>query len=251
MTDDLGDNPDEGPPYKFLDDLDFSLITMRSCDLPFFEDDLYLSMQAMNVGVVDSLITQQEFELLREYRELERTPGASAVAVSAQSQMWIYGLYELLRLWRDRRYQFEKLRQNGGIEPKIESMPAEDPINYTIEARKRQLLRFKDDSKYRELVESTWVALEPTYRMTELFRMNLAKHCAPGKDGIIPRAPGYGRINGWCGAIDFELIEKNGYYSILNRRDIADALRNAIQSLILPVASAAQQAVEADGRASS
>lgn len=250
MNDDYGDDPDQRLPYNSAEDLDFSLITMRSRDLPFFEDDLYLSMQAMNVGVVDSIITQQEYELLREYRELERTPGDSAAAVSAQSQMWVYGLYELLRLWRDRRFQFEKLRQNGGIDPKIEGMPTDDPINYTVEVRKRQLLRFKDDPKYRETVETAWLALEPTYRMTELFRMNLAKHCAPGKNGVIPRAPGYGRINAWCGAIDFELIEKDGYYSILNRRDIADTLRTAIQSLISGAAGLAQQAVKATRRGS-
>ena len=64
--------------------------------------------------------------------------------------------------------------------------------------------------------------------MTELFRMNLAKHSAPGKDRVIPRAPGYGRINRWCGAMDYELIEKDGYYTTMNRRDIADALRKTL-----------------------
>lgn len=215
----------EGIPYKTWDDLDFSVITMGMKWLPFFEDDIYLGMQAMNVGIADSVITEREYALLREQFELEKTPLESAMAVSALSQMWIYGLYEVLRMWRDRRYQFEKLRINGGIDPKIDSMPDDDPSNITIEIRKKQLLRFKGDDKYREDIESTWCKLEPIYRMTELFRINLAKHCAPGKDGAIPRAPGYGRINHWCGAMDYELIEKDGYYSIMNRRDIADALR--------------------------
>ena len=66
--------------------------------------------------------------------------------------------------------------------------------------------------------------------MIEMFRMNLAKHCAPGKDGTIPRAPGYGRINRWCGAMDFELIENDGSYTIMNRRDIADAIRSVVKN---------------------
>jgi len=184
----------------------------------------------MNVGIVDSVVTEYEYELLREWSEIEKTPTETALAVSAMSQMWIYGLYEVLRMWRDRRFQFRKLMENGGIDPKLASMPDDDPLNITIETRKIQLVRYKEDAAYRELIEEAWERIEPIYRMTELFRMNLAKHCAPGKDGIMPRAPGYGRINRWCGAMDYELIDKDGYYSILNRRDIADALRKCAEN---------------------
>ena len=218
-------------PYEGWDALDFSIITMGMKRLPFFKDDLYLGMQAMNVGVVDSVITEYEYALLREWFVIERTPTETAMAVSAMSQMWIYGLYEVLRMWRDRRYQFERLRQNGGIDLKISSMPDDDPVNVTVGIRKQQLLRFKTDATYREEIEATWQRIEPVYRMTELFRMNLAKHCAPGKDGVVPRAPGYGRINRWCGTMDYELIDKDGDYNTMNRRDIADALRDCVKKV--------------------
>ena len=233
--------PDESPdhdyldepdslPYSGWDDLDFSVITMGVKRLPFFRDDLYLGMQAMNVGVADSVITEHEYALLREWFEIEKTPTESAMAVSALSQMWIYGLYEVLRMWRDRQFQFNKLLQNGGIEPKLDSMP-DEALNLTVEVRRRQLLRYKEDQSYRDSVAAAWLKLEPIYRMTEMFRMNLAKHCAPGKDGVIPRAPGYGRINRWCGAMDYELIDKDGNYATMNRRDIADALRAVIKAV--------------------
>jgi len=232
MNDDHLDNDEhDDVPYESWEKLDFSVITMGMKKLPFFKDDLYLGMQAMNVGVVDSVVTEQEYALLRKWFEIERTPGELAIAVSALSQMWIYGLYEVLRMWRDRRYQFEKLHQNGGIDPKIEGMTDDEPLNLTIEVRKRQLLRYKKDSAYRAKIEEVWTRLEPVYRMTELFRMNLAKHCAPGKDGVVPRAPGYGRINHWCGAMDYELVDKDGYYSFLNRRNIADALRDVVKEV--------------------
>ena len=218
-------------PYESREKIDFSVITMGLKNLPFFKDDLYLGMQAMNVGVVDSVVTEQEYALLRKWFEIERTPGELAMAVSALSQMWVYGLYEVLRMWRDRRHQFEKLRQNGGISPKIDSMTDDEPLNLTIEVRKHQLLRYKGDFAYRAKIDQVWTRLEPVYRMTELFRMNLAKHCAPGKDGVVPRAPGYGRINRWCGAMDYELVDKDGYYSILNRRNIADALRVVVKEV--------------------
>lgn len=218
-------------PYESWDKLDFSIITMGMKQLPFFKDDLYLGMQAMNVGIVDSVITEQEYVLLHEWFEIERTPIELAMAVSALSQMWVYGLYEVLRMWRDRRYQFIKLLQTGGIEPKTEHMTDDESLNLTQEVRRRQLLRYRDDTAYRTAIENTWARIEPVYRMTELFRMNLAKHCAPGKDGVIPPAPGFGRINHWCGAMDYELVEKDGYFSVLNRRDLADALRAILKDI--------------------
>ena len=217
-------------PYLPWNQLDFSVITMGMKHLPFFEDDVYLGMQAMNVGVMDSIVTDFEYRLLREYFEIEKTPLETAMAVSALSQMWVYGLYEVLRMWRDRRYQFDKLFKNGGIDPKIEGMPDDDLLNLTIEVRKDQLKRYKDQPEYRQSIEDAWVRIEGVYRMTELFRINLAKHCAPGKDGAIPRAPGYGRINNRCGAMDYELIVKDGYYTTMNRRDIADALRACLSA---------------------
>ena len=229
MEDDY--EPPDDIPYASWNDLDFSIITMGMKKLPFFEDDFYLGMQAMNVGVADSVITQHEYELLRQYHEIEKTPFESAMAVSALSQMWIYGIYEVLRMWRDRQFQFEKLRQTGGIDLKIEGMPDDGPLNLTVEVRKAQLMRYKNDVSYRGKIEVTWTSIEPIYRMTELFRMNLAKHCAPGKDGVLPRAPGYGRINPWCGAMDFEVIEKDGCYTVMNRRDIADALRSCVKEV--------------------
>ena len=215
-------------PYKSLNDIDFSIITMRIKFLPFYEDDLYLGMQAMNIGISDSVITNYEYELLREYIEIEKTPSDTALAVSALSQMWVYGLYEVLRLWRDRKYQFSKLFSNGGIDLKINGMSDDDPINITIETRKSQLKRYKDDSGYRTKIDETWDRIEPVYRMVELYRMNLAKHSAPGKNDVMPRAPGYGRINKWCGTMDYELIQKDGGYAVMNRRDIADCLREIL-----------------------
>lgn len=215
-------------PYESLNNIDFSVITMGIKKLPFYEDDLYLGMQAMNIGISDSVITDFEYALLREYFEIERTPVDTALAVSALSQMWVYGLYEVLRMWRDRKHQFNKLFMNGGIDLKISDMPDDDPINITIETRKSQLTKYKDDPGYRQEIDEWWNKIEPVYRMAELYRINMAKHSAPGKDTAMPRAPGYGRINKWCGAMDYELIQKDSSYTVMNRRDIADALRKVL-----------------------
>jgi len=62
--------------------------------------------------------------------------------------------------------------------------------------------------------------------MTESIRINLAKHEVRGKANVIVRAPGYGRINGHCGALDFELDMGDNSYQLINRRDIAETLRH-------------------------
>lgn len=92
--------------YLPLDKIDFSIIASRMKWLPFLDEDLYLGMQAMNVGLVDPIVTDYEYALLRELFEREKTPVPEALTVSALSQMWIYSLYEVLRMWRDRMYEF-------------------------------------------------------------------------------------------------------------------------------------------------
>jgi hypothetical protein len=197
-------------PYEPLESIDFSRLTMGLKFLSFFEDDTFLGMQAMNVGIVDAVITEQEYVLLQRLFDEERTPAELAYTVSALSQMWVFGLCEVFRMWRDRRYEFNKLAANGGIDAKLDALRLEeDELNATVEVRRRQLEQFRDDAQYRARIEADWSKLEPVYRMVELFRMNLAKHAAPGRGNVVPRAPGYCRINQWCGSMDYELIGKD------------------------------------------
>ena len=69
------------------------------------ESDLYLAMQALNLSVVDEYLRSLETDLLREYHDIERTPIPSAVFVSALSQLWVFGIYELMRTWRQRIHE--------------------------------------------------------------------------------------------------------------------------------------------------
>jgi hypothetical protein len=60
----------------------------------------------------------------------------------------------------------------------------------------------------------------------EWIRVSLAKHEVSGNPKQVALMPGYGRINNWCGSLDFEL--ENGKYSMgyINRRDVADSIRH-------------------------
>jgi hypothetical protein len=52
-----GEQKHDDIPYLPADEIDYSLITIGMKMLPFYEDDIYLGMQAMNVGLSDSVIT--------------------------------------------------------------------------------------------------------------------------------------------------------------------------------------------------
>lgn len=233
------ESDEEAELYQKIDDIDFSILASQFRNLPFYEDDLFLGMQAMNVGFVDAHVTQMEHYLLREYIEIERTPIETCMTVGALSQMWVYGTYEVLRMWRERKYQFEKWLNNGGIKQKIASLnELEGNIpNLTQNVRKRQLEKFKEDPSYRESINFVWDVIEPAYKLVELYRINLAKHSAPGKGNMIPRAPGYGRINMFCGSMNYELTMRTGEYTVICRRDIADCLRNCLTEIMQKTSS--------------
>lgn len=63
----------------------------------------------------------------------------------------------------------------------------------------------------------------------EAVRVSLAKHEVRRKKNAVAVQPGYGRINRWCGAPDYDV--ENGVYSVgpINRRDIADGIRVLVE----------------------
>lgn len=226
------------PPYKSIESLDFSIISSGMKRLPLFCDDIYLGMQAINVGLVDAAITQLEYKLLKEYLETERVPLEPSIMISALSQMWVFGLYEVMRLWKSRFFDFEKWRSSGGIQTKVQNMSknyssdeCDEMLNITLSIRARQLKKYGEDVEYRESISSVWSLIKPVFEVVELYRMNFAKHAAPGKESSVPRAPGYGRINRWCGSMDYEFIDKERHYHAMNRRDIADLLRMQLEEI--------------------
>jgi hypothetical protein len=182
-----------GRPYKGLEEIDFSRIQTMFRSLALF-DDMFLNMQAINITINDGFFTEQEYALLREYFELEQTPTMSAMFVSAQSQMWIFALYELLRTWRQRIRKMQSWKKSGAVAEMLDRISRDDH-NLGAFMRTRHLEKLGSDPTFSVLMEAHLVAVEPVYRMTEAIRINLAKHEIQGKPNLIVRAPGLGRIN--------------------------------------------------------
>jgi hypothetical protein len=204
--------------------------------LPLMDDDLYLHMQVMNLGVVDDFLVDLERQLLREYMESDRTPVPDALFVSALSQMWLFAVYELLRTWRQRcRAVFEfaehlgKLtgsRRAAYVAAKKVNLQKASPYPDGLEApRWRTFERAANDQDFVSNVRKAFDSSELCFRKVEALRMHLAKHEMPKAPGSFAMAPWYGRINMMNGSIYWQVRLRGNEMDIMSRRDIADSCR--------------------------
>jgi hypothetical protein len=219
------DNDDNDFPYTPYNEIDFSRMHMVFQRLSLF-DNLFFSMQAMNIAVVDPAITEWEYELLHKLIETERTPTQEAIFVSAQSQMWIFALYELLRTWRQRIDEIRRHLMAGTLEQHVATLTRNE-VNVAALMQRKAAKSVMEDCARADKMFADYDLMEPVFRLAETVRINLAKHEAPKdrRNRFMPRAPGYGRIDCWCGALNYEIVHTDGGLSHVNRRQIADAIR--------------------------
>jgi hypothetical protein len=156
--------------------------------------------------------------------------------------MWIFGLYELLRTWRQQvreliNYASEandanigRARRNKGLRMKnITDIRPEMNVNrgYYESAMERTAI----DSAFVEKMRQCNAAFEPLFKRIEALRMTLAKHEVPKTSGVYAAAPGYGRIDMLTGSIYWTVDYKDGYSDIVPRRSIARGLRRTLLEL--------------------
>ena len=101
---DPGEDPSDEPEYRDPSEVQQSEVNNALTSLSLFGNDPYLPMQAFNLSIVDQFIMGLEYEVLEKLVQEERTPLAEAVFLPAQSQMWIFAIYGVLRTWRERAY---------------------------------------------------------------------------------------------------------------------------------------------------
>jgi len=92
----------DGPTYRLPETIAQSELRAALDSLALFGSDPNFRNQAFNIALVDEFIMKLELNLLRQQFQEERTPIVEAAFVSAQSQMWIFAAYELMRTWRQR-----------------------------------------------------------------------------------------------------------------------------------------------------
>jgi hypothetical protein len=222
------DDGDDDRSYESASQVDPRTLPAALRSLELF-DDPYLSMQATNLGMVDMFCMQLEDQLLATYHTSDRTPVMDTAFVSAQSQMWIFAVYELLRTWRQRAKDAIKWAQNGGLPGKIAELSQDVGFLHAGRLiRARQLEQLLTEPARLEKLQADLRRVHMPFERMHFLRIALAKHEVSGRRNSIAYAPGYGRINMWSGAIDFEL--SNGRYILgnINRRDLANDIRAII-----------------------
>lgn len=225
--------PDDGPRYVDARKLNGSEIPAALSSLALF-DDPYLEMQGYNLGIVDGFLNNVERHVLNRLIDEERTPMDDAMFLNAQSQMWIFAAYEVMRTWRQRAKEVIKWHANGGLEMKLKSFEEGNAFRDLGAMRRADMLR--DVIGNPNIVDGLKHDLKRTHVMftrMQYLRVSLAKHEVSGRPKSIPMAPGYGRINMWCGSLDYELSNSKYILGYMSRRDIADDIR-AIPSLPMP-----------------
>ena len=145
---------DDLPNYRTADEIPSSEISVALSSLCFLGGDPYLAMQITGIAIVDQFIMGIEYDVLRELHETERTPPAT-VFLSAQTQMWIFAVYELLRTWREQAKDIIKWAKNGGLELKIRALEKKLPYrHYGQEQRASQLRRVVSNPDIVETIEA-------------------------------------------------------------------------------------------------
>jgi uncharacterized sporulation protein YeaH/YhbH (DUF444 family) len=218
---------DEGPRYQPHGDIPNMGLSTSLKRLHFMGSDMFMRQQLTNLDLVDQFLTDLELQVLRELNESEKTP-VEAHFLGAQSQMWLFAAYELVRTWRQRAHGIVKLSQAGKLQQRLTELEAEDDgrphpgRNGRIEGIKTVLA----SPELVDLIGRQIRAVHIPFKRLEFLRVSLAKHEVSGRERAAAYFPGYGRINMYCGSLDYEL--ENGKYSMgfINRRDIADELRH-------------------------
>lgn len=224
---------DEEIPYQNPEEIDQIAIYSALNSLVFFANNLDFSNQAMNLTVVDEFIMDLEYGYLRSKFDETNTPYQS-IFLSAQSQMWIFSAYELMRTWREKISKYLKAADNGGLPLKLKEL--HKPIgyeNYTIQKRIEEINLLIENPDFVETMRDDLRRTQMLFTQMELLRMSLAKHQMRKRPSAAVLAPTVGYMNRWCGSLEYQINSGQVIICNLSRRDIADGIR-AIPAMTVP-----------------
>lgn len=201
-------------------------------------DDLFLSMQAQNIALVDfMLIRGMEADLLQAYHDNDdRMPIDVGMLVGAISQMWIYYLYEFMRTWRQRAQELitaaEDYERQETAAKKTETRAKQ---RAALEDRRKHIrltpnfqgehLERIGDPKFVADIKAYRDKTEIMFRRLEGVRITLAKHEIPKteKHQMIAEHPGYTRFDTvFTGSAYWQFTLKDDSVDIVERRAIAN-----------------------------
>lgn len=171
MEDDEDDfDHDEGRRVPGPDEIDWSALRSALTSLQLF-DDPYMAMQATNLGIVDQFLTGLEFQVLQESFQDDRDI-SGMMFLNAQSQMWMFSAYELLRTWRQRIRETLDLLNTGELHVRIDELLKDQGFrHYGMEIRAKQLRRVLKSPDSRRLMEEDLRIAHVLYKQLDYLRV--------------------------------------------------------------------------------
>ncbi|WP_374284599.1 hypothetical protein [Novosphingobium sp.] len=208
------------------DEIEGHEIVEGLCSLTLF-NDTYLRMQGHNLAIVDQFIMQIEDHVRHRLMEEDRTPIDDAMFLNAQSQMWIFALYEILRTWKQQANNILKWHPNNMIPEMIARLRTPDGAfrHFGRERRAEQLEAVLADPSIIDKLRNDLSRIHVPFAQLDMLRVTLAKHENKGKKNSVALAPGYARIDRLTGSLQYELGADRVILAYLSRREIADSIR--------------------------
>lgn len=212
-------------PYGSPESLGQLGICKALSTLSFFSSSLDLINQATNLSIIDEYITGLEYEYLRS-RFADTHTTYQAAFLSAQSQMWIFSAYEVMRTWQAKIKDYIKASDTGGLNCKLKEL--QKPLSYENPTIQRKITELSILIQKPEVITKLRHDLKRTqmlFTRMELVRVQLAKHEFRGKPKASTVLPTVGHMNKWCGSLDFQINRGQSIICNISRRDIADDIR--------------------------
>jgi hypothetical protein len=224
--DDYIEDHDDIPNYRVPEEIMASELSQALGTLHLLGDDPYLRMQASNLAIIDHFIMRLEWTALRKRYDDEKEDLVDTIFISAQTQMWIFAAYELLRSWRQRAKDVLRLSKAGGLAMKADGLDRELPYRHPgRRVRADQLRRIIGDPSIVNAIELDIRRTHILFAELEHLRVAIAKHEVSGKPKSVAYSPGFGTFNRWNGSLEYEIGFEGAIMSMLSRRSIAESLR--------------------------
>ncbi len=203
--------------------------------LALFDTDRNLVNQAMNLTIVDEFIMGLEYEYLRAKFNETSTPYDS-VFLAAQSQMWIFSAYEVMRTWIQKAKGYVKTANNSGLQLKLADLKRDRGYtNFTALQKANEIQALLNDPLMLEKLRDDLARTHFLFIQVETIRVALAKHEVRKREGAMMAGGLVGHMNRECGSLSYDMNAGMVSTAEISRRDIADGIRS-IPDLTVPTA---------------
>lgn len=235
MTDDDGDydhDRDYVPAYLTPDQIPQYALGEALKSLTLFSTDRNLVSQAMNLTIVDEFVMDLEYDYLRAKFNETSNPYDS-IFLSAQSQMWIFSSYEVIRTWMQKSKGYLLTAKNSGLHQKLESLKRDRGyVNYAALQKADEVQALIDNPSLLKELENDLARTSFLFIRLETLRVALAKHEVRKRPNAMMVGSTVGYMNRECGSLEYQMNCGMVIQGNISRRDIADDIRGIPESTV-------------------